>query len=292
MLRIELLIDARATLGEGPLWDVAEQRLYWIDSLGNKVHRCDAAGGERRSWDVPENIGSMALRETGGAICALRDGFYSLDFETGAATKIADPDPGKPRIRMNDGKVDRQGRFVAGYMDYEERDPLCKLFRLDTDLSTHELDKDIICSNGPCWSRDGTVFYFADSFRRTIYAYDYDIATGGVSNKRPFADFEALGLPGFPDGATVDAEDHVWCAEVFRGRLVRFAPDGKLDRVVGLPVESTTSLSFGGAELDIAYVTSMARPISGVMPREREAGGVFAIHGLGVRGLPEPRFAG
>jgi len=292
MLRIELLVDAKAALGEGPLWDVAEQRLYWIDSFGNKVHRCDAAGGERRSWDVPENIGSLALREKGGAVCALRNGFHSLDFDTGAVAKIVDPDPGTARVRMNDGKVDRQGRFVAGYLDDEEKDPLCKLFRLDPDHSVHELDRDIICSNGPCWSRDGRTFYFADSFRRTIYAYDYDTATGGVSNKRPFADFEKLGLLGFPDGATVDEEDHVWSAEVFRGRLVRIAPDGTLDRVVGLPVESTTSISFGGPDLDIAYVTSMARPIGGVMPKEREAGDVFAVHGLGVRGLPEPRFAG
>ncbi len=292
MLRIELLIDAKAALGEGPLWDVTEQRLYWIDSFGNKVHRCDAAGRDRRSWDLPKNIGSMALRETGGAVCSLRDGFYALDFETGALEKIADPDPGQPRLRMNDGKVDRQGRFVAGYMDDEERDPLCKLFRLDPDLSTHELDRDIICSNGPCWSRDGRTFYFADTSRRTIYAYDYDTSTGGVSNKRRFADFEALGLSGFPDGATVDEEDHVWSAEVYRGRLVRLSPDGKLDRVVGLPVASATSISFGGSDLDIAYVTSMARPIDGVLPKEREAGGVFAIHGLGVRGLPEPRFAG
>lgn len=292
MLRIELLIDAKASLGEGPLWDVAEQRLYWIDSFGNKVHRCDAGGGERRSWEVPENIGSMALRQKGGAVCSLRDGFYGLDFDTGEVAKIADPDPGQSRLRMNDGKVDRQGRFVAGSMDAEEREPLGKLFRLDPDLSTHELDRGIICSNGPCWSRDGRTLYFADSFRKTIYAYDYDTATGGVSNKRSFADFEALGLTGYPDGATVDEEDHIWSAEVFRGRLVRISPDGKLDRVVGLPVTSITSISFGGPELDIAYVTSMARAIDGVLPKEREAGGLFAIHGLGVRGLPEPRFAG
>lgn len=292
MLRVELLIDAKANLGEGPLWDVAEQRLYWIDSLGKKVHRCDAAGGDQRTWDLPEHIGSMALRESGGAILSLRDGFYSLDFENGAVEKIADPDPGNPRIRLNDGKVDRQGRFVAGYMDYEECDPLCKLFRLDRDKSVHQLDDGIICSNGPCWSGDGATFYFADSFRKTIYAYDYDTATGSVSNKRVFADFPALGLLGFPDGATVDAEDCVWSAEVFRGRLVRLTPDGQLDRAVGLPVESTTSLSFGGPDLDIAYVTSMARPIDGVAPKEREAGGLFAVHGLGVRGVPEPRFGG
>lgn len=292
MLRIELLVDAKADLGEGPLWDQREQRLYWIDSLGKKIHRCDAAGGARRHWDVLEHIGSRALRESGGAILSLRDGFYGLDFESGAVEKIVDPDPGNPRIRMNDGKVDRQGRFVAGYMDYKECDPLCKLFRLDRDKSVHLLDQDIICTNGPCWSRDGATFYFADSFRKAIYACDYDAATGTVANKRILADFAALGLVGFPDGATVDEEDYVWSTEVFRGRLVRLSPDGALDRVVGLPVESTTSLSFGGPDLDIAYVTSMARPIGGMAPREREAGGLFAVHGLGVRGIPEPRFGG
>ncbi len=292
MLRVELLVDARASLGEGPLWDVSEQRLYWIDSFGNKVHRCDAAGGERRSWNVPENIGSMALREQGGAICSLRNGFHSLDFADGAVELIIDPEPDNQKVRMNDGKVDRQGRFVAGYMDDGEKDPIARLYRLNTDHSLHELDSGIICSNGPCWSKDGKTFYFADSFKKTIYAYDYDTVNGEVSNKRSFANFEKLGLSGVPDGATVDEEDHIWSAEVFRGRLVRLSPDGKIDRLVGLPVESTTSLTFGGADLDIAYVTSMARPIGGVAPPEREAGGVFAVHGLGVRGLPEPRFAG
>src|SRR3569833_2499887 len=117
MLHIELLIEARAELGEGPLWDVAEQRLYWIDSLGAKVHSCNAQGRDARTWDVSEHIGSLAMRMGGGAIVSLRDGFYTLDFATGACRKWADPDPGKPRIRLNDGKVDRQGRFVAGYMD-------------------------------------------------------------------------------------------------------------------------------------------------------------------------------
>ena len=292
MLRIEVLIDGQASLGEGPLWDVQEQRLYWLDSLGKKIHRCDASGATQQSWDVPEHIGSMALRQDGGAILSLRDGFYTFDFASAAAEHIVDPDPGQPRIRMNDGKVDRQGRFLAGYMDYEEREPLCSLFRLDADHSVHTLEQDIICSNGPCFSLNGRTLYFADSFQRTIYAYDYDTRSGAISNKRAFANFDTLGLNGFPDGATVDADDHVWTVEVFRGRLVRLAPDGSIDRCVGLPVENTTSITFGGADLDIAYVTSMARPINGVYPREREAGAVFAVHGLGVRGVPEPRFAG
>lgn len=288
MLRIELLSDAKASLGEGPLWDVAEQRLYWIDSLGKRIHRCDARGAGPRSWDVPENIGSMALREAGGAVCALHDGFYSFDFDSGVAEKIVDPDPGKPRIRLNDGKVDRQGRFLAGYMDVEECEPLCKLFRLDRDFTVTELDRDIVCSNGPCWSPDGGTFYFADTTVKTIYAYDYDQETGAVSNRRDFASFE--GQRGFPDGATVDSEGYIWSVEVYSGRLIRFTPDGQVDRMVGLPVNSTTSICFGGADLDIAYITSMARPIDGVLPKEKEAGGLFAVYGLGVTGLPEPRF--
>jgi L-arabinonolactonase len=292
MLRIELLTDFRAELGEGPVWDERGQRLFWIDSLGALVHSCDAAGQARRHWSVPEHIGSLALREGGGAIIALRDGFYDLDFTTGASRKLVDPDPDKPRIRLNDGKVDRQGRFVAGYMDYEERDPICSLFSLDADLNVHKLAERIICSNGPCWSEDGRTFYFADTGTREIFVYDYDCATGVATNRRLFASFATLGLKGLPDGATVDSEGFLWSVSVYEGKLVRFAPDGTIDQIVGLPVESTTSLSFGGPNLDIAYVTSMARSINGVAPSERAAGGLFAIHGLGVRGIPEPRFMG
>jgi len=291
ILRIELIVDAHASLGEGPLWDVDEQRLYWIDSLAPAVHVCDTNGGSRRTWPLPEPIGSLALRRKGdGAVLALQSGFHFLDFASGAVVRIAEPDPGKPRIRMNDGKVDRRGRFVAGYMDTHEADPLCGLFSLAPDLSVRQLDRGIICSNGPCWSLDGSTLYFADTTLKVIYAYDYDLATGAVANRRVFASFEKL--RGYPDGATVDAEGFVWSVEVYSGRLIRFAPDGSVDRMVGLPVDSTTSISFGGPNLDIGFVTSMARPIGGVPPSEREAGGLFAVHGLGVRGVPEPRFDG
>ncbi len=290
MLKIELLVDCRNLLGEGPLWDVQEQRLYWIDSYGKTVFRADAKGQGIERWQVPEHIGSMCLREQGGAVVALRTGFHFLDFKSGEVLLIADPEPDLRRTRLNDGKVDRQGRFLAGSMDYEEREPIGGLYRLDPDLSLHPLETGIIVSNGPCWSPDGATLYFADSFQRAIFAYDYDTANGNVLCRRLFASFERL--RGYPDGATVDEEGCVWSAEVFSGRLIRFTPDGVIDRIVGLPVSSTTSVMFGGADLDVLYVTSMGRPIGGVRPAEREAGGLFAVHGLGVRGLPEARFQG
>ncbi len=292
MLRIELLIDAGAALGEGPLWDVAEQRLYWIDGWGMKVHRCDAGGGGLVSHDVPSEVGAIIPRTDGGTILALRDGLYGFDFESGAMGKIIDPDPGHGRIHINDGKVDRQGRLIIGYTDDEETDPLARVFRFDADLTVHQLDEGYICVNGPCWSLDGRTLYLADSPLRTIFAYDYDIASGGVSNRRVFADFETLGISGFPDGATVDAEGCVWSVRLFGGGLVRLTPDGAVDRTLGLPVESPTSIGFGGPDLDILYVTSMSQPWGDWAPREPEAGGLFAIHDLGVRGVEELQFAG
>ncbi len=290
MLRIEVFCADKDSLGEGPLWDVAEERLYWIDSYGPAVHRCDPNGGDKRTWRLPEPVGSMALRAGGGAVVSLRSGFHFLDFESGAVTRINETQPGELRPRLNDGKVDRQGRFVAGSMDFEERDPVGKLFRLDPDLSLTTLDTGIICSNGPCWSPDGRTLYFADTTKRVIYAYDYEPETGAVRSRRVFTSFETL--RGLPDGATVDEEGYVWSCEVYSGRLIRFDPLGVVDRIVGLPVQSTTSLIFGGPDLDITYVTSMARPMGNEYHREREAGCLFAVHGLGVRGLPEPRFAG
>ena len=290
MLRIEVFQDSKDSLGEGPIWSVKDNRLYWIDIYGPRVLSCDAAGGDLRCWDLPEPVGAIALRAQGGAVAALASGFYLLDFATGKLECVAKTQASELRVRMNDGKVDRRGRFIVGSMDGEEQEGLGKIFCLDADLTVRELDSGFVVSNGPCWSPDNKTFYLADSFKKAIYAYDYDIDTGSVRSRRLFvscADFQ-----GFPDGATVDEEGYIWVVEVYCGRLVRFDPNGVIDRVVGLPVKATTSISFGGDNLDIAYITSMARPIAGQYPHEKEAGAVFAIHGLGVRGLPEPYFAG
>ncbi len=291
-MRIEVVIDVKTILGEGPLWDVDEQRLYFIDSFGCNVFRCTHDGREVRAWDVPSKIGSMALREKGGAVVSLEDGFYALDFDTGDVELIVDPEPGKDGNRINDGKVDKRGRFVAGSMDKVEDGPNGKLYRLDPDLSLHTLDTDIIVSNGPCWSPDGGTFYFADSWSGEIWAYDYDLDTGNVSNRRTFAKIDTS-TGGAADGSTVDAEGCLWNAQVYDGKVVRYTPDGKVERVIEMPVKKVTSCMFGGPNLDILYITSMAKPPLPRFPSDGVLrGSMFAIHDLGIKGVPEPRFAG
>lgn len=290
-MKIDVLVDVKTTLGEGPLWDVDEQRLYWIDSADGRVFRCTADGREVRSWDVPQKIGSMCLRKSGGAVVSLARGFHFLDFATGEITLIHAPEPDQPNNRLNDGKVDRQGRFLAGSMVMLEDGPHGALYRLDPDLSVTRLESGIIVSNGPCWTADGTGFYFTDTWSGQISAYDYDVATGTPSNKRKFCG--ALENGGGFDGATVDAEGGVWSAHVYAGQIVRYLPDGSIDRIIDMPVRKVTSVMFGGPELDILYVTSMAKPPLPRFPDDGVLrGSLFAITGLGVRGLPEARFAG
>ncbi len=290
-MRIEVLLDVKTTLGEGPLWDAEQERLYFLDSFVGRVFRTTVDGGEIRAWDVPGKIGSMALRKDGeGAIVSLQQGFHALDFKSGDCDLIHDPEPDRPANRINDGKVDRRGRFFAGSMDTMEEGPFGALYRLDPDFSVHRIDTDIICSNGPCFSPDDKTFYFADTWTGEIWAYDYDIETGTASNRRTFARVDTS-KGGAADGSTVDAEGCLWNALVYDGRLVRYTPDGAVDRIVDMPVKKVTSVMFGGPNLDILFVTSMAKPPLPRFPGDGvQRGSLFALHDLGVRGLPEPRF--
>ena len=183
-------------------------------------------------------------------------------------------------------------------MDDREELKVCGLYRLDPDLKVTKVDGGIICSNGPCWSPDDKTFYFADTFQNEMWAYDYDIETGTPSNRRLFANFEKDF--GVADGSTVDEEGCVWNAQIIGGELVRYAPDGSVERRIGMPVRNVTSVMFGGPNLDILYVTSMARvkhpAVHDLFAKETKpqflAGSLFAVTGLGIRGLPEPRFNG
>ncbi|MBI1179546.1 MAG: SMP-30/gluconolactonase/LRE family protein [Alphaproteobacteria bacterium] len=291
-ITIERVGTTKDILGEGPVWDEAEQALYWVDSFARVVHRMDHATGELRNWGVPEQIGSMALREGGGAVVAMETGFHFLDLENGGCAPVVDPEADKPRTRFNDGKVDRQGRFLAGtIMLGEPRRPrVAALHRLDPDLSTRTLDPDIALSNGPCFSPDGRTLYFADTDAAAIYAYDYDPATGEAANRRVHIDL-GTEYGGGSDGATVDADGTLWTALVFASKIGRFDPDGRLMQTIDMPVQLPTSVMFGGPDLDELYVTSLSagrlRPSYGPMD-----GALLRITGHGARGLPEPRFKG
>jgi sugar lactone lactonase YvrE len=302
-MTIECVLDCANHLGEGPVWDVEERRLYWLDCTGRRVGnptiwRLDPATGKVDNWTIDRDVGAMALRRDGGAVLAVDDGFYFFDFASGALELIQRVDEDQPRSRLNDGKCDRRGRFLAGGMDDKEELKICGLWRLDPDLSVTKLDDGIICSNGPCWSPDAKTFYFADTFQEEFWAYDYAIDSGTVTNKRVFASTAADA--GVADGSTVDAEGYLWNAQVIGGELVRYAPDGSVERRIGMPVKNVTSVIFGGPDLDEIYVTSMARVkhpavhdrFAAEVKPQFLAGGLFRITGLGIRGLPEPRFAG
>ncbi|WP_180902759.1 SMP-30/gluconolactonase/LRE family protein [Martelella soudanensis] len=288
---IKKLVACDTVLGEGPLWDIPEQRLYWIDSLGNKIFRATEDGNEVKVWDVPQNIGAMALRDKGGALLSLADGFYTFDFETGEATVLEKVQHKSATVRLNDGKVDKHGRYVCGSLETTETKPDALLYSVGTDLSVRQIDDNITVSNGPCWSPDGSIFYFADSRAKMIYAYDYDLETGAVSNKR---DFHAFGPEdGLPDGATVDAEGCVWSAGVYKGKIHRIAPDGARLLTIDMPTLCVASVMFGGANLDRLYVPTMRTPpVPDVDETHPDAGSLFVIDGLGIRGVPENRFGG
>jgi len=303
-LTIERVLDCGNHLGEGPVWDVREGRLYWVDGTGRRVGnpafwRYDPRTGKTENWMLDRDVGALALRRDGGLVLALDDGFYFHDLEgAGQPELITKIDEEQPRTRLNDGKVDRRGRFFAGGMDDKEELKICGLWRLDPDLSVTKVDDGIICSNGPCWSPDDRTFYFADTFVDEFWAYDYDVETGTLANRRVFA--TTKDSAGVPDGSTVDEEGYLWNAELISGDLVRYAPDGSVDRKIGMPVRNITSVMFGGDDLKDIYVTSMARvkhpavhELFRVEPKPQfGAGALYRIRGLGIRGVEEPRFAG
>jgi L-arabinonolactonase len=288
-VKISQVETQRCTIGEGPVWDVAEQALYFIDILGKKVLRFDPTNGQTQTWDVPDVIGSMALRESGGAVVALASGVHTLDFESGACAMLATSADLNEMVQLADGKVDRRGRFIVGSSDRAMTQARGKLYVLEGQSILREIDSGIIIANGPCWSPNDEILYHSDSIRNTIFAYDYDIATGTAANRREFASTADLG--GIPDGATIDSDGCMWMAICEGQKVVQFRPDGTLERVIDMPVKCPASVMFGGAALDQLYVTSLSPAFLG-----REAapldGCTFVIEGLGVTGLPEPRYAG
>jgi sugar lactone lactonase YvrE len=249
-LAAELVLDAHARLGEGPFWDAATSRLGWVDILQSAVHRFDPVTGEDLAVDVGQHVGAAVPRAGGGLVLAVAGGFALLD-DGGTVTPLADLT--KPGMRMNDGKVDPRGRFIAGSMAYDESPGAGSLYRLDPDRSVHVLVEGVTVSNGLAWTADGGTLYYVDTPTRGVDAFDYDLDSGAVANRR-----RAFTIPeehGFPDGMTIDDEGHLWVAFWGGWAVRRYAADGTPLAVVELPVSQVTSCAFGGADGGDLYIT-------------------------------------
>lgn len=290
MADVEVIVDCRSTLGEGLVWDADEQRLYWTDIEQKQLWMLQPTSGEVRSIAVPERIGCFAPRKKGGLVVAFASGFAFFDPETGKREDIAPFEPELPHTRLNDGRTDRQGRLIAGGFDEVEGKAISSVVRLDPDLRITELFNNVACANSTCFSPDGRTMYFADTPTKEIWAFDYSPSDGALGARRTIARFDAQ--PGMPDGSCVDTEGFIWNAQWNGRRVVRYAPDGRIDRVVDVPVLNPTCVTFGGAELDTLYITT-ARYLmrSEQISAEPLSGALFACR-PGVRGLPDAKFAG
>ena len=287
---VELVLDARAELGEGPRWDARAQRLLWVDIMRGRVHAFRPGHAACRSVDVGRPVGALAGTADGGIVLAVAGGFARLDWDSGQVRMLAAVEADRPQNRMNDGACDPAGRFWAGTMALDEGPGAGALYRLDPDGTVRTMLTGVSISNGIDWSLDGRRMYYVDSPTRRIDVFDLDGQSGGITNRRPFATIPAEA--GIPDGLTVDADGFVWLALWGGAALRRYAPDGTLERTVPLPVSHPTSCAFGGAALDELYVTSARRPLSvEERKREPEAGSLLRLR-PGVKGRPANLFGG
>jgi L-arabinonolactonase len=288
-MQVRRIGDTIDILGEGPVWDVQEQAFYWLDIRGCLVRRYDWSSGRTQSWTLPEMVGSLAIRERGGLLLAMRSSISFFDPATGALERVAAPEAGRENMRFNDGKCDRQGRFWAGTMNDLVREPSGTLYRLDPQRGCVAQFNGLRTPNSLAWSPDGRIMYFADSRSQVIHAYPYEPATGELGAPRVFHTVEP---PAIPDGATVDAEGFLWSALYGGSRVVRIAPDGSVDRTIELPVEQPTSCQFAGPNLDVLFITTARQRLTQEQLAQQPLAGALLAADVGVRGLPETRYRG
>ncbi|MGG5889712.1 SMP-30/gluconolactonase/LRE family protein [Falsiroseomonas sp. HC035] len=285
---VTLAVRAEALLGEGPLWH--EDRLHWVDILAPAVHVSDPSTGADAVIPVEELVAALAPRRGGGLVAAARSGLRLLDA-AGLGRVLAAPIAEGASLRLNDGKCDRAGRFWVGSLALDSTPDAGALHRIYASGQVRVMQAGLHVANGIGFSPDDARLYLADSGRRRIDVFDFDLAGGTVANRRPFVAF-AEG-EGVPDGLTVDAEGGVWVALWDGWRVARYWPDGTLDRAVNLPVPRPTSCAFGGKDLGTLFVTSARVRLSAAELAEAPlSGSVFAIDTGGARGLSEPSFNG
>lgn len=287
-MQAQLVVDCKNHHGEGVLWNALDQRVWWTDIHGQKLWFFDPAGGDSRSFDMPGRVCCFAPCKSGGLIVAFADRVSLYDPDTGVEKKICDFEPENPETRLNDGRTDRQGRLIVGGMNEGTGAANSSVIRIDPDLSVTTLINSVSCANSTCFSPDGRIMYFADTPDNEIVAYDYEPAAGTISNRRLLASFS--GEPGLPDGSCVDAQGDVWNAEWEGRRVVRIAPDGRVDRVIEVPVWKPTCCAFGGENLDTLFITtSRLMSDAAQLAAEPHSGGLFAVK-PGIHGVQDAPF--
>ncbi len=292
MSSVECVHKIRSILGEGPLWDEAEKCLFWLDLRKPAIYRFDPATGRnvKIKASLQGYIGGMVLRAKGGMMALDQRGIFAINGKSGALKVFAKPAKDMRQLWFNDAKCDRQGNLWAGVGDRKEAKPIGVFYRVGPKGKATKIDSKFICPNGPAFSPDGRVCYFADSYASKIYRYDIDPVTGKVGPRRLFA-----AVPegqGVPDGMTVDAEGGVWSCQWDGWRITRYDPRGNVDRVIDAPVPRPTAVGFGGEDLGTLYITSASIGLNRQQLKQAPlSGSVFACR-PGVRGLVEPRFAG
>ena len=289
-MRIEQLPVERDKLGECPFWDHRLGALYWLDHLGPTVRRFIPATGEAHGWQLPKQGGCACLTDDEHRlIVALADSFAMLDLRTGECVELAQVPQKRPAIRLSDGRADRSGAFVAGSAVTDFAGAEGAIYRFNPDFSVEILRPGLMLSNAICFQPDGTRMHFTDTRSGVVMVCDYPLEGSLVSEPRPFGDAREHGAS--PDGATVDADGGLWVAQIRTGEIVRFGPDGAFDHKFSMPVPHATSLCFGGPELDILYVTSVRETGMQIRSDHPQAGGVFAVHDIGFRGVTEGVFS-
>ncbi len=290
----ECILECACKLGEGPVWNAERGRLDFVDIMGSALHHFDPRSGRHSVTDVGEHIGSFAPRRDGGYVVAVQRGFGFLE-EGGRVEMVAPVIAEDDDLRMNDGKCDPQGRFWAGSMSYQFTPGAGTLWRLDPDGSLHTMLTGLTISNGLDWTDDQRTMYFIDSMAFGVDAFDYDAASGAIGNRRravevPDQPDSPHGLT-VPDGMTLDAEGALWVAVHGAGEVRRYAPDGELLQVITIPPLSSTSVAFGGDDLDELYITCAGASPDYVVHDQPGEGGIFRAR-PGVRGRPFNVFAG
>jgi sugar lactone lactonase YvrE len=284
------VLDVRASLGECPLWADDERVLYWVDINAPSLNRFDPESGRNTVMPMPSSIGSFCFREGGGFAVALRDGIWLADARGELERKAASAPYDPSTYRFNDGRCDRQGRFVVGSMN-EQHDPDgAALYRLDASFALTRLFGGMTISNGLGWSPDGATMYHADTPMRTVRAYDYDRGEALPANGRVFAQWH--GETERPDGGAVDSAGNYWIAFYRGGKVLQLSPRGETIAEFAVPAMCPTMCAFGGVDFRTLYVTTARQKREAdELARLPQSGGIFAMR-VDVPGMPEPRFRG